>query len=78
MRKLINKFFGNKSGATAIEYGLIARGHLGRHHRRRAIHRQSSHRQLIFGSGPPPRPLAHKARGTVFYNASNFLPDTQR
>ena len=24
MRKLINKFLGNKSGATAIEYGLIA------------------------------------------------------
>ena len=24
MRKLIRKFFGDKSGATAIEYGLIA------------------------------------------------------
>ena len=24
MRKLISKLFGNKSGATAIEYGLIA------------------------------------------------------
>jgi len=24
MRKLINKFLGDKSGATAIEYGLIA------------------------------------------------------
>lgn len=24
MRKLISKFFGDKSGATAIEYGLIA------------------------------------------------------
>lgn len=24
MRKLITKFFGDKSGATAIEYGLIA------------------------------------------------------
>lgn len=24
MRKFLNKFFGNRSGATAIEYGLIA------------------------------------------------------
>ena len=24
MRKLINKFLGDKNGATAIEYGLIA------------------------------------------------------